>query len=129
MAYESRIHKIVRENAERAAQQDNNDELEADLEASERRALRLAKELLDETTMRIRAENFRTDLEEQIEDLTTQIADMEMKLDERIGKPKRIRSKRSQPVDSSEAEEENSTAAASTQPSVHKSSRVRGGVK
>lgn len=129
MVYESRTHKLLREREERAAQEDKQEssDLEADLEASERRALRLAKELLDETTMRIRAEKNRTELEEQLEELTEHIAEMEQKLDERVGRPKRIT--RKEPTTSRPKEEEDSPAPASDQPPVRRSSRVRGGVK
>ncbi len=127
MVYESRTHKLLREREERASQQEPTDDLEADLEASERNALRLAKELLDETTLRVRAEKNRTDLEQRVEILTEQIAEMEQKLDERVGRPKRIT--RKEPVTSRPKEEEDPPTSLSGEPSVRRSSRVRGGVK
>jgi hypothetical protein len=136
--YESRTHKLLREKQERAAEQaeqGNSSDLEADLEASERRALRLAKELLDEATMRIRAEKSRKEMEEHVEELEEQIAEMESKLDEQSGIPRRIsgrnptgRSKQ-KPVDSSTKKKEDPTSTSGAEPPVRRSSRVRGGVK
>lgn len=76
--YVSRTRQYVeRRSAERTGE-DRLASLESQLEDHEIRNLRLSKELLDETTLRARAERSRDDLKEELRTLTVKMAEMEL---------------------------------------------------
>lgn len=87
---ESRISQYAREQRSRAVNDDAIGVLESEVSEAERLNLRLRKELLDETTLRVRSERELRELHNQIEDLTAELEERGQ-FDERAGRPQRIR--------------------------------------
>ncbi len=131
MAVKSRIRQYVEEQAAKQPSEDEISTLEAQLDESERRNLRLNQELLTETQQRMRLEKIRDQLADEIEDLTDHLLETEQKL-EKIGKPQRIRKKKlSQPKVEKIGEPvpEPPVVRLNQEPTSRKSARTRGGVK
>lgn len=88
---ESRIHQYAQEQRNRAVSSEAVDTLESEVDSVERLNLRLRKELLDETTLRVKSERELNELQDQMEDLTRELEERELFADERAGRPQRIR--------------------------------------
>lgn len=65
-------------------------DLEGELDQSERRTLRLNKELLNETTLRIRSENERDKLSEEIEYMKRRVGVEVIGVEDSVKRPQRI---------------------------------------
>lgn len=102
---ESRIGQYAREQRGRAVNDEAIASLESEVDGVERLNLRLRKELLDETTLRVRSEGELKRLKGELEDLNREIEDREKLLDERVGRPQRIGKNVAHPRKSKEAPE------------------------
>lgn len=127
----SRIRQYVEEQAATQPANDEMADLEAQLDESERRNLRLNQELLNETVQRIRLEKIRDQISEELEDLTDQLSEADQKL-EKVGKPQRIGKRKAKAPKSEKIGEpipEPPAVRVNNEISSRKSARMRGGVK
>lgn len=147
----SRTRQYAEEHANRRRSDARVAELETEVEDSERRNLRLTRELEQEVALRARSERQKDKAKEQVEKLSTELAEAQEKLANAQVRPrkataksgKRARaggkvSKRAQRVDGSPALKRKRTAkpangsspsAKAGNPAVRKSSRTRGKVQ
>lgn len=78
----SRIRQYAQEVAQRYVSQERVSELETEVEDSERRTLRLQKELMEETALRARSERQRDEAKREVENLTVRLEEAEKTINE-----------------------------------------------